>query len=560
MIKKQLFTFLGLIYLSVSSFGSHILGGQLWYEYINYGINNGAYKVHLDLYREMSGVTLGSTQPITVFSTIGGVTAMNTSKTLTLAQPEFQLLSQNCGGTFLVGVNRYEAIITIPSYSSTKFSWELCCRPPGITGLNSSAGQGFYLEAKLNLENPNVRGFDNSVAPPNLGVLRMTSGVINQISTNYTEFDGDSIYAVLKPAKQTSTLNVDYASGYSHTNPVQSDTLYPFNLTSDLNGISCLPTTNQVGVLSYRIDNFVLDTVANTPFRIGYVNVDIPITVAQNLVANQPITFSNQTPQLYDGTILTFTPPVYSSSISKNLTELILNYNSAVIPNGINKLVYNTDGTGLVDSLEVLYDSTLTSGIYQLQHTAGSDSTYFLGQCAQTTTDTIFTIEIPFVNSQIIGNSSPYNSGVYKLSNSSKIDSVLWKIRGGLFPLSNDSILYTAPNDSISAFFSNQNCTVFAIRLGKGKSDTLEIAINAFGVGMNEQKLAELYVSPIPTNGTSSLNVSVVGIYELLTFDGRVLESGTAKKDYDLTTYPKGVYHLRLATDEGTRVLKVVKN
>jgi hypothetical protein len=56
------------------------------------------------------------------------------------------------------------------------------------------------------------------------------------------------------------------------------------------------------------------------------------------------------------------------------------------------------------------------------------------------------------------------------------------------------------------------------------------------------------------------MNISVVGTYELLTLDGRILESGTAKRDYDLTKYPKGVYHLRLSTDEGTRVLKVVKN
>jgi hypothetical protein len=50
------------------------------------------------------------------------------------------------------------------------------------------------------------------------------------------------------------------------------------------------------------------------------------------------------------------------------------------------------------------------------------------------------------------------------------------------------------------------------------------------------------------------------GTYELLTIDGSILKSGTAKKDYDLTTYPKGVYHLRISTEEGTRVIKVVKN
>ena len=79
-------------------------------------------------------------------------------------------------------------------------------------------------------------------------------------------------------------------------------------------------------------------------------------------------------------------------------------------------------------------------------------------------------------------------------------------------------------------------------------------------IGVEEAMKDELTMSPNPTNGFVSLNTSVIGTYELLTLDGRVLESGTAKKDYDLTTYPKGVYHLRLSTDEGTRVLKVVKN
>ena len=80
------------------------------------------------------------------------------------------------------------------------------------------------------------------------------------------------------------------------------------------------------------------------------------------------------------------------------------------------------------------------------------------------------------------------------------------------------------------------------------------------GIGLGESTLDNLTISPNPTNGVVSMNISVVGNYELLTLDGRVLESGTAKKDYDLTKYPTGVYHIRLSTDEGTRVLKVVKN
>lgn len=93
-------------------------------------------------------------------------------------------------------------------------------------------------------------------------------------------------------------------------------------------------------------------------------------------------------------------------------------------------------------------------------------------------------------------------------------------------------------------------------------TDTSDAAVLTVvnGIGLGESTLQKLTVSPNPTNGIVSLNTSVVGTYELLTLDGRVLETGTAKKDYDLTKYPKGVYHLRLSTDEGTRVLKVVKN
>jgi hypothetical protein len=93
-------------------------------------------------------------------------------------------------------------------------------------------------------------------------------------------------------------------------------------------------------------------------------------------------------------------------------------------------------------------------------------------------------------------------------------------------------------------------------------TDTSDVAVLTVenGIGLGESALQKLTVSPNPTAGIVSLNTAVVGNYELLTLDGRVLESGTAKKDYDLTTYPKGVYHLRLLTDEGSRVLKVVKN
>jgi hypothetical protein len=93
-------------------------------------------------------------------------------------------------------------------------------------------------------------------------------------------------------------------------------------------------------------------------------------------------------------------------------------------------------------------------------------------------------------------------------------------------------------------------------------TDTSDVAVLTVvnGIGVGESSLQKLTVSPNPTTGVVSLNTSVVGNYEILTLDGRILESGTAKKDYDLTNYPAGIYTLNLTTDEGIKVLKVIKN
>jgi hypothetical protein len=118
-----------------------------------------------------------------------------------------------------------------------------------------------------------------------------------------------------------------------------------------------------------------------------------------------------------------------------------------------------------------------------------------------------------------------------------------------------DSLVITGVTSSMNNY--GYRCIVASC-----KADTSDIAILtvANGIGLGESTLDKLTISPNPTNGIVSLNASVIGTYELLTLDGRVLESGTAKKDYDLTKYPNGVYNLRLSTDEGNRVLKVVKN
>ena len=92
-------------------------------------------------------------------------------------------------------------------------------------------------------------------------------------------------------------------------------------------------------------------------------------------------------------------------------------------------------------------------------------------------------------------------------------------------------------------------------------TDTSDVAILTVtnGIGLGEAILDKLTISPNPTTGLISLNSEFSGTYELLSLDGRLVESGEIKKVYDLSQQPNGVYNLRLRTAEGTRIFKIVK-
>ena len=155
----------------------------------------------------------------------------------------------------------------------------------------------------------------------------------------------------------------------------------------------------------------------------------------------------------------------------------------------------------------------------------------------------------------------------FKCESSDTAATFQWQqnIGGGWSNISNFGNYTGAISDSlvITGVTASMNNYGYRCIVSSCTTDTSDVAVLTVteGIGLGESTLDNLTISPNPTNGFISLNGTVVlGTYELLTIDGRVLESGTVKKEYDLTTYPKGVYHLRLSTDEGTRVLKVVKN
>jgi hypothetical protein len=316
---------------------------------------------------------------------------------------------------------------------------------------------------------------------------------------------------------------------------------------------------NEISVISYRIDNYVTDTVTTTPFRIGYITADIPITVQSSTVSNQPISITPYSIGNSIGQLLVFSEPVYTNSIAQDLSEFELFANSIPITNGISNYTSSASQFGLLDSLNLHFAPNLTAGHYILHHKIGSDSTLCVGQCAQSSDDTMINITVPFPNAQITGHLSPYNSGFYKLSYANNIDSVRWSLANGTLNNSSSSTCTSAPSDSVFATLSASQCLLTAVRFGRGLTDTLSIQITPTGIGITENDLQYISAFPNPTNGIFQLNDVPLGSFDLVTREGRVIESGEIRKAYDISHLPNGVFSLRLRTAKGTQDIKIVK-
>jgi hypothetical protein len=568
---KKILTVLSFVLISTNCFATHLLGGHISYKFISQSATTSTYEINISLYRESTGVGIGTTVAINVESSSG----VSSTVVCSLTKPEYMISSlgiANCGASmFNVGINEYSGFVTIQNGYNYQFYWQSCCRPAGIMGITNPSGVGFYIDAKLNLANQNTRGFDNSVEISPLGILRMAFDKYNSIPTLYTEDDGDSIYATLKPAKEfagTGGTSVPYATGYSALEPIHSDSLSPFTLDSEFNGIFGKPTQLETSVVSFRIDNYVLDTATGNQYRIGYVTADLPITVSVPPPGNDTILISSMTSVFGNSSQLIFDNPIYSNSISSDLSEFQLSTLNGISLPGFLTEAYQLSQNqfGLSDTLEIIFDSTITSGFYELFIQQGSDSNTFMGQCGGKVLLDSFLLNIPFVSSSILGPDSVYNVGTYAISNSNQIDSLMWIVNSGLISYQgqSDTFLLQIQADSVEVEFFTPSSSLTVIRFGQDNSDTLKLNVVSSGITIDDNSLNSIILSPNPNSGLFSIQVDQEHIgssYHILDNLGRLIDKGIIRElsqDFDLSDKPKGIYRIQVSNEKAIKTLNVV--
>jgi len=296
---KQILTFL-LVLTSFVSFGSHLAGGDIQYKYI--GDSTGIqrhYKVILRVYRDVSGIAMGTTDNVTVSS--GCFANINVPMTLTAGSGVVSPTLFDCvnpsSSVKTLEVYRYIGYVILPSNcSDITFWYSNCCRPPGITNINTSNGggnDGFYFDAKLN----NAQGQNSSPIFVSEPVRAFCVGNSFNWKQSTIEYDGDSVvYSLIncREGNYPNQTDIPFDAGWSKNQPVTS--AY-FNIDPNTGLISFLPTNQEIDVLSVLVEEYRWDTINLWWYPIGTASRDMMISIAStcNPIAMSGVQFDSNT-------------------------------------------------------------------------------------------------------------------------------------------------------------------------------------------------------------------------------------------------------------------------
>ena len=269
-ILKLCFSLIGILSLSglgtEKSYATHLVGGDVGYEYLGQGINNPTYKrykIYFNVYRDCSPSSTGFDPNITA-SIYYGSGSQSQFTTITMSVGTIVPVNPFSGGSncsfapnVCVEATRYQSIVELPVDSmGFHVLWQRCCRNNSIVNLIPQQGQSYYTFI------PDTRYPNSSPVFADVPVPYICVNDSVTYTNNASDADGDSLtYVFVTPftggsaAQPIPTLPfnfpsipfVGYAAGYS--------ALLPFGT----GGVASIdPSTGFTTVMSTALGTYVL--------------------------------------------------------------------------------------------------------------------------------------------------------------------------------------------------------------------------------------------------------------------------------------------------------------
>ena len=228
---KKLFTLLLGIVFSVSSYSTHLMGGQISATYLSSDSNGVHYTLNLDVYRDTLGIPMGLSQIVYVYllDSTGNYT-MAFSHTIS-----FDTTSGNSMSSMstVYGVEIYNFVdsIVFPSDGDYMLKWSDCCRNGAIINMSTPLSENMTFLTYLNVDSADPNSSPTFLSPP---VTYLPANTLWQYNPLPFDPDGDSLVWTLSiPLSSGPSAIPNTVNGYEFL----SDTTYsnssaPFSIDS----------------------------------------------------------------------------------------------------------------------------------------------------------------------------------------------------------------------------------------------------------------------------------------------------------------------------------------
>ena len=267
---KKLFILLLGIVLSISSYSTHLMGGQITASYISSDSNGSYYIVELDVYRDTLGIPMNLSQQLDIYILDSSFNYQYVSS---------PTISFGVGGPLssmssVYGVEIYHFVDTITFATNGNYviKWTDCCRNGAIINMSAPLSESMSFATILTVDSANPNSSPTFLAGP---VTYLPTNTLWQYNPLPFDPDGDSLaWSMSVPYSGGVNAIPDTVSGYEYLD----DTTYS-NATAPF---SIDPITGQITWSAKLVGNFVV-SFAIHEYRngtlIGIMNRDMQFVV-----------------------------------------------------------------------------------------------------------------------------------------------------------------------------------------------------------------------------------------------------------------------------------------
>jgi hypothetical protein len=247
---KKIFTLCLGIAFALSSYATHLMGGQISATYLSSDNSGSHYFVELDVYRDTLGVSMSLDQYVEIYEldiTTGTYNLISIDSISLGASGAVATMSSVYG----VEIYHFADSITFPANGYYMIKWTDCCRNGAIINMSSPLTEGMEFLTYVNVDSANPNSSPTYLAPP---VIYLPTNTVWQYNPLPFDIDGDSLIWNLSVPLSNNSVVTGYQ--YLSDTVLYSNTTGIFSMDAVTGEITWDPKMVGNFVVSFAIEEY----------------------------------------------------------------------------------------------------------------------------------------------------------------------------------------------------------------------------------------------------------------------------------------------------------------